>query len=85
MDFPRILKQHQYKLHMSNEAFAKYLGKSRTWLQGIYTKNPKIRKFLLAEMTMYELNETLGIDMECMEEYNKQMLERYQEQLKDKE
>ena len=72
-------------MHMSNEAFSKYLGKSRTWLQGIYTTNPKIRKFLLGELTMYELNEKLGIDMECMEEYNKQMLERYQEQLKDKE
>ena len=83
MEFPKALKQCQLKMHMTNENFSKYLGRSRAWLQGVYTKNPKIRKFLLGERTMFEINEKLGIPIEIMEQYNEEMLVRYHEQVQE--
>lgn len=74
MDFARQLKQCQYEKHMTNEAFSKYVGKSRAWLQRIYSKNPDIPKSTLGELTMYMLNEKLNIPYETMEDYNKYVL-----------
>ena len=70
MDFVKTLKHCQYSKHMTNEKFAEYLGKSRMWLQIIYTTNPKIKKYRLSELTMFMLNEKLDIPMELMKEYN---------------
>jgi len=70
MDFPKILKQNQLERHMTCEAFAKHLGKSRAWLQIIYTKNPSIKKYKLSELTMQSLYEKLNIPICVMEEYN---------------
>lgn len=70
MDFAKQLKKCQHEKHMSGEAFAKYIGKSRTWLQQIYSTNANVEKHALYELTMYELNEKLGIPYEVMEEYN---------------
>ena len=75
MDFPKVLKHCQLERHLTNENFAKLVGKSRTWLQWIYSKNPKVEKFLLSEMTMYDLHTKLDIPMEIMEEYNKYLLQ----------
>lgn len=74
MDFVKAMKQYQYERHMTNEAFSKYLGKSRAWLQRIYSRNPKIEKSTLSELTMYMINEKLEISFEVMEEYNKMVL-----------
>lgn len=76
MNFAKELKRCQYERHMSNESFSKYLGKSRTWLQNIYSKNPNIPKSLLRERTMFEINEKLGIAEELMEEYNNELIEK---------
>lgn len=76
MDFPKVLKRCQYERHMTNDAFAKYLGKSRAWLQGIYTTNPKVKKYLIGERTIFDLNEKLGIPTELIEEYNQLMSKR---------
>lgn len=70
MDFPQRLKLCQRERHMTNDAFAKYIGKSRTWLQSIYTNNRNITKYLLSERTIYDLNELLGIPTKVMEDYN---------------
>ena len=70
MDFAKQLKKCQYERHMTNDAFAKFLGKSRTWLQAIYSKNPNVEKYTLGGLTMYTLNEKLDIPMELMEDYN---------------
>lgn len=71
MSFESELKRCQYERHMTNADFAQYLGKSRTWLQCIYTNKNDTRKFGLTGLTMYVLNEKLGIPFELMEEYNK--------------
>jgi hypothetical protein len=68
MTFEKELKRCQYERGMTNDAFAKYLGKSRTWLQTIYSNNPN--KFGLTGLTMFELHDRLGIANELMEEYN---------------
>ena len=70
MDFPKILKQNQMELHLTNDKFAKYLGKSRAWLQIIYSKNPNTRKFRLSDLSMQLLKERLDIPMDVMESYN---------------
>ena len=70
MDFAKQLKQYQYEKHMTNDAFAKHIGKRRAWLQRIYSKNPDIPKSTLGELTMYMLNEKLNIPYDVMEEYN---------------
>lgn len=70
MNFAKLLKECQYEKRMTNDAFAKRIGKSRAWLQRIYSKNPKIEKSELSELTMHILNEELGIPFEDMEEYN---------------
>ena len=59
MDFPKLLKQCQLQRHMTNDTFSKFIGKSRTWLQWIYSKNPKVEKYLLSERTIYDLHEKL--------------------------
>lgn len=74
MDFPKQLKLCQRERHMTNDAFAKYIEKSRTWLQGIYANNPNVKKYLLSERTIYDLNEKLGIPTETMEKYNETLL-----------
>lgn len=74
MDFPKQLKQCQRQRHMTNDAFAKYIGKSRTWLQWIYSNNPNVEKYLLSERTIYDLNEKLEIPTEVMEQYNLEIL-----------
>lgn len=71
MDFPKILKQTQMELHLTNDKFAKYLGKSRAWLQIIYSKSPNTQKFGLSDLTMQSLKERLDIPMNVMEEYNR--------------
>lgn len=83
MDFPKQLKQCQRQRHMTNREFAKYIGKSRTWLQWIYSNNPNVEKFLLSEMTMYDLHEKLEIPNETMEEYNKSILANREQQKED--
>ena len=70
MDFPKVLRQYQLERHLSNEAFAKLVGKSRTWLQSIYAKNKNVKKHTLSDMTIYSLHEKTGIPMELMYEYN---------------
>ena len=83
MDFPKQLKQCQRQRHMTNEAFAKYIGKSRTWLQWIYSNNPSTEKYLLSERTIYDLNEKLGIPTAIMEDYNIAVLRNRYNQNKD--
>ena len=85
MNFQKTLKRCQLERHMTNDTFAKFLGKSRAWLQGIYTTNPSIRKFLLGEQTMFDINEKLDIPIELMEQYNADMLARYKEQSKQED
>ena len=58
------------ELHLTNDKFAKYLGKSRAWLQIIYSKNPNTRKFRLSDLSMQLLKERLDIPMDVMESYN---------------
>lgn len=70
MDFPKLLKQYQLERHMTNEAFAKYLGKSRAWLQILYSKSPNTKKFRLSDLTMQLLKERLNMPMSVMESYN---------------
>lgn len=76
MDFPKLLKQCQLQRHMTNDTFSKFIGKSRTWLQWIYSKNPKVEKYLLSERTIYDLHEKLDIPTEVMEEYNIYLLKK---------
>ncbi len=83
MDFPKQLKQCQRQRHMTNDAFAKYIGKSRTWLQWIYSNNPSVEKYLLSERTIYDLNEKLGIPTAIMEDYNIAILRNRYNQNKD--
>lgn len=83
MDFPKQLKQCQRQRHMTNDAFAKYIGKSRTWLQWIYSNNPSVEKYLLSERTIYDLNEKLGIPTAIMEDYNIAILKNRYNQNKD--
>ncbi len=83
MDFPKQLKQCQRQRHMTNDAFAKYIGKSRTWLQWIYSNNPSVEKYLLSERTIYDLNEKLGIPTAIMEDYNIAILRNRYNQDKD--
>lgn len=83
MDFPKQLKQSQRERHMTNDEFAKYIGKSRTWLQWIYSKNPSVEKYMLSERTIYDLNEKLGIATEIMEDYNHAILSNRYKQHKD--
>ena len=74
MDFIKSLQKCQYEKHMTNDAFAHYVGKSRAWLQRIYSKNPDVEKSTLTGLTMYTLNEKLGIPIEIMEAYNESVL-----------
>jgi hypothetical protein len=75
MDFPRVLKRKQLEMGMTVTDFAKYLGKSRQFLTVIYSKSDKLKKYKLSDLTMYNLEQKLGISPELMEEYNKQVRE----------
>jgi len=75
MDFPKMLKYCQFERHMTNEQFAKYLGKSRTWLQAIYSKNKNVKKYLLSERTIFDINQKTEIPIEVIEEYNEKLKE----------
>ena len=67
--FPKLLKEKQKELGLNNKEFAKYLGKTRSWLTYVYGKDlSKTHK--LAEYNMIELNNLLGIPLEVMLEYN---------------
>lgn len=75
MDFPRVLKRKQLEMGMTVTDFAKYLGKSRQFLTVIYSKSDKLKKYKLSDLTMYNLEQKLGISSELMEEYNEQVRE----------
>lgn len=79
MDFPRTLKHCQLERHLTNEQFSKLLGKSRTWLQQIYSKSSKGQLWLLSEQTMYDIHEKVNIPIELMEEYNQSILNKRKE------
>ena len=69
LEFPKLLKQKQEELGLNNKEFAKYIGKTRSWLGYIYGKDlSKTHK--LAEYNMIELHDLLGIPLETMLEYN---------------
>ena len=70
MDFPRVLKRKQLELGMTVTSFAKYIGKSRQFLTVIFSKSDNLRKYQLSDLTMYNLEQKLGISQELMEEYN---------------
>lgn len=70
MDFPRVLKRKQLELGMTVTSFAKYIGKSRQFLTVIFSKSDNLRKYQLSDLTMYTLEQKLGISQELMEEYN---------------
>ena len=82
MDFQKMLKQKQLSMHMTNEKFSIFLGRSRTWLQGIYSNNPNVEQCLLSEQSMYDVHEKLDIPIELMEEYNNKLLELRKKQNK---
>lgn len=71
MDFPKVLKTKQLELGMTVTDFAKYIGKSRQFLTVIFSKSNKLKKYRLSDLTMYSLEQKLGISHELMEEYNK--------------
>lgn len=75
MDFSRVLKQRQLSMHMTNEKFSKFLGRSRTWLQSIYSKNPSVEQCRLSEQSMYDIHEKLDIPIDLMEAYNQQLID----------
>jgi len=70
MDFPRVLKRKQLELGMTVTSFAKHIGKSRQFLTVIFSKSDNLRKYQLSDLTMYTLEQKLGIPQELMEEYN---------------
>lgn len=75
MEFPRILKRKQWEHGMTGVEFAKYLGKSRPWLTQIYCLRKDTKKYRLSELTMYDLEDKLGIPIEVMEQYNRDVEE----------
>ena len=70
ISFPKLLKQCQLERHMSANQFAKHIGRSRPWIQSIYSTNPNTEKYGLSQLTMYMLNEKLGIPYDVMDKYN---------------
>ena len=71
MEFPRIMKRKQWELGMTGVEFAKYLGKSRPWLMKIYCLRENSIKYRLSDLTMYDIEEKLGIPLDVMEQYNR--------------
>lgn len=82
MEFPKIMKRKQWEAKMTGEQFAKHLGKSRPWLMQIYCMRSDTRKYKLSELTMYDLEEKLGIPISIMEQYNKDV-EAHNERIKE--
>lgn len=82
MDFPTLLKQKQLEMGMTITKFAKHLGKSRTFLTSIYSKNATGKKYGLSELTMYNLEKNYGIPQEVMIEYNAKVRE-HNERIKE--
>lgn len=77
--FPKLLKRCQLERHMSASQFAKHIGRSRPWLQSIYSTNPNTEKYALSQLTMYILNEKLGISYEIMDNYNNELKQNKQD------
>lgn len=75
MEFPKLMKRKQWELGMTGEQFAKYLGKSRPWLMQLYCLRKDAKKYKLGELTMYDLEDKLGISIEVMEKYNRDVIE----------
>ena len=75
MELPKIIKRKQWEHKMTGVEFAKFLGKSRPWLMQLYCTRRDTKKYKLSELTMYDLEDKLGIPMELMEQYNKDVEE----------
>ena len=71
MEFPRLMKRKQLEHRMTGVAFAKFLGKSRPWLMQVYCVREDTKKYKLSELTMYDINDKLGIPFDVMEQYNR--------------
>ena len=76
VDFIRAMKNYQYEHKMTNEMFAKYIGKSRAWLQMLYSANPSVYKSTLTELTMYVINQKTQISQDIMHKYNEDILSK---------
>lgn len=75
MSFPKLLKQKQLELGMTATRFAKYIGRSRQFITLIYSDSERLKKCGLSELTMYTINDKLGIPFEVMLEYNEKVKE----------
>lgn len=73
MDFPKLLRQKQFELGMTVTAFAKHIGKSRQFLTLIYSNSPRLKKYRLSELTMYDLEQRFNIPKDVMEKYNEEV------------
>ena len=75
MEFPKLMKRKQWELGMTGKQFAAFLGKSRPWLMHLYCLKEGTKKYKLGELTMYDIEDKLGIPMEKMEQYNRDVIE----------
>lgn len=82
MDFPKVLKRKQLELGMTATRFAKHIGRSRQFVTLIYSNSQNLKKCGLSELTMYTINEKLGIPIELMMEYNEYVRE-HNERIKE--
>ena len=71
MEFPRLMKRKQWEHGMTGVEFAKFLGKSRPWLMQLYCSREDTKKYKLSELTMYDIEDKLGIPLTVMEQYNR--------------
>lgn len=81
MEFPRMIRRKQWEHKMTGAEFAKFLGKSRPWLMQLYCLRKDTKKYRLSESTMYDLEDKLGISIEVMEQYNRDV-EEHNERIK---
>lgn len=72
-DFERELSRKQMELELNNTDFAKYIGMHRTWVMNLWNKN--LPRHPLSKKTMSKLYNRLGISLDIMKAYNKQILE----------
>lgn len=72
-EFEKELSEKQMELELNNTAFAEYIGMHRTWVMNLWNHN--IARHPLSKKTMSKLHNRLGMDIELMKEYNKQILE----------